>query len=151
MIEVKTDILINASAEKVYAVLTDFADYPNWNPFIKSVEGKPAVGERLTATMHMEGGKPFYVKPKVLVANSGTEFRWLGHLYFKDLFDGEHYFILESLETNKTRLTHGEQFNGILSGPIMKNIKAGTEKAFQDMNRALKKRIQELESKTAEE
>ncbi len=37
--EIKTEILISASPEKVWAILNDFGNYPNWNPFITSLTG----------------------------------------------------------------------------------------------------------------
>jgi uncharacterized protein YndB with AHSA1/START domain len=35
MKEIRTEILINAQAYKVWKALTDFNSYPSWNPFIK--------------------------------------------------------------------------------------------------------------------
>ena len=37
--EIKTEILINAAPEKVWSILTNFEKYPDWNPFIKSING----------------------------------------------------------------------------------------------------------------
>ena len=34
---------INASAEVVYAALTDFAAYSQWNPWIVAVQGVPSL------------------------------------------------------------------------------------------------------------
>jgi hypothetical protein len=34
----------------VWSALTDFADYPGWNPFMFSVEGRPEVGQSLRIT-----------------------------------------------------------------------------------------------------
>ena len=42
--EIKTEILINATPEKVWTILTNFDNYPNWNPFIKSIKGEVKVG-----------------------------------------------------------------------------------------------------------
>ncbi|WP_236025435.1 SRPBCC family protein [Flavobacterium geliluteum] len=39
--EIKTQIIIHASPDKVWAVLTDFENYPNLNSFIKSITGEP--------------------------------------------------------------------------------------------------------------
>ena len=43
--ELNTQIDIDAPVERVWSVLTDFAAYPEWNPFILSAEGSLAVGE----------------------------------------------------------------------------------------------------------
>ena len=39
---------IDASPEDVWQVLTDFDAYPEWNPFIRSIQGNPEVGSRLS-------------------------------------------------------------------------------------------------------
>ena len=49
--EIKTEILIRATPEKVWAILTDFDNYRNWNPFIRSVTGEVAVGNTITARL----------------------------------------------------------------------------------------------------
>ncbi|MFM2360786.1 MAG: hypothetical protein RLY16_2779, partial [Bacteroidota bacterium] len=38
--EIKTTIEIHASPARVWEVLTNFDEYPNWNPFIKSLKGE---------------------------------------------------------------------------------------------------------------
>src|SRR5919206_3637792 len=47
MKELHSQIEIDAPAERVWHLLTDFASYPQWNPFIRSISGEPRVGERL--------------------------------------------------------------------------------------------------------
>ena len=39
-----TEIEIDASAERMWAVLSNFSSYPQWNPFIRSVIGAPRQG-----------------------------------------------------------------------------------------------------------
>ena len=47
MKEIHTEIEIHAPAERVWQVLTDFAAYPQWNSFIRRVEGEIRAGARL--------------------------------------------------------------------------------------------------------
>ncbi len=49
--QLRTEIEIAASPERVWQALLDFARYPEWNPYVKAVEGKLGVGERLTLTL----------------------------------------------------------------------------------------------------
>ena len=57
MKEIRTEIQINASASAVWNVLTDFRAYPDWNPFMVYLKGKPAVGERIEVKMVPPGSK----------------------------------------------------------------------------------------------
>jgi len=80
-------------------------------------------------------------QPKVLVNLPEKEFRWLGHLWVKGLFDGEHFFQLEPVGEGHTHLVHGEKFTGLFSSLIVKMIGADTLKSFQAMNQALNDRV----------
>ncbi|MEM6261980.1 MAG: SRPBCC domain-containing protein [Bacteroidota bacterium] len=140
MKEIRTEIIINASPEKVWNVLTDFEAYESWNPFIVSIEGKQAVGERLTNTM-VSNGKAQVFKPKILQFQQNDTFEWLGSLPLR-LFTGRHYFILKDLGNGRTKLIHGEHFGGLLRGMIMKKIGEETQQSFLKMNRALKQRAE---------
>ena len=115
----------------------DFKNYPNWNPFIH-ITGKAQVWQSLTNTIFLAGQKPQVFKPKVLEVTSQKIFRWEGHLFVKGLFDGEHYFQLEALNPQQTKLVHGENFRGILSSLVLKMVGEATEDGFHKMNKALK-------------
>ena len=47
MKELHSEIEIDASAELIWSILTDFASYSEWNPFVREISGEPKVGERL--------------------------------------------------------------------------------------------------------
>lgn len=81
-------------------------------------------------------------RPKVLVAEPNTELRWLGRLLIPGLFDGEHYFRLSSLGSNRTRLVHGERFSGVLVPFAKSSLESATRAGFEAMNKALKARAE---------
>lgn len=138
MPEIKTQTVINATPEKVWQVLTNFEKQPEWNPFIKSITGEKMVGARLQVFIKPPEGKGMSFYPKVLKFNENREFRWLGKLFVKGLFDGEHYFLLKEVDNNRTEFTHGEIFRGILPH-LMKGMLSKTTEGFEMMNEALKK------------
>jgi hypothetical protein len=114
MKQLQTQIEIDAPAKRVWEVLTDFASYPQWNPFIRHISGRPAPGERLQVRLAPPGGRAITFKPKVLTAEPNRELRWLGRLLVPGVFDGEHSFTIESLEESRVRFVQREAFKGLL-------------------------------------
>ena len=136
--ELKTSITINATPEKVWAVLTDFNRYPEWNPFITSLTGTVAVGRNITARIEPPGGSPMNFKPKVLAFEPAKEFRWLGHLLFPGLFDGEHIFEITDHGNGTVTFVQREKFGGILIPLFRKMLDVNTRQGFEMMNEKLK-------------
>jgi hypothetical protein len=134
---ITTEIIINASKEQVWHLLTDFSKYPYWNPFIISIKGKLETGKKLTNTL-MNGKKPMVFKPVVLSVVRYQYFDWLGSLFIRGIFDGHHYFEIDELSASQVKLTQGEHFSGILSTYILKKIGNDTRNNFISMNQAIK-------------
>ena len=147
MKEIRTEITINASADRVWNVLTDFASFPQWNPFITSAEGELTPGQTLIIRLQSPGGKGMTFKPKVLVAEPNKELRWLGRLGMPGIFDGEHYFVIEAADDGGIRFVQGERFRGILV-PILGilGMLKNTQQGFTNLNQALKARAEETEA-----
>jgi hypothetical protein len=137
MKNIQTEILINTDITTVWDVLMNFDSYPKWNPFITSISGEPKLGSRLTVSINPPGGKGMTFKPNILSLESNKEFRWKGKLGISGIFDGEHYFILEFLENDKTKFIHGENFSGLLV-PLVGKMLDKTKKGFQLMNESIK-------------
>lgn len=131
--EIKTEILIKATPERVWSVLTNFKEYSKWNPFVKSLTGDVKVGNKIEVVLQ---GMTF--KPKVLAYEQNKEFRWLGHLLITGLFDGEHSFVLIDNGNGTTTFKHNEKFNGILVGLFSKKLDNETKSCFELMNQKLK-------------
>lgn len=141
MKSIQTEIIINASTERVWNLLTDFANYPNWNTFIVSIEGKPEKGNQLINTMIVNGKKNVF-KPTITEVNQNQYFEWLGKLPL-GMFNGRHYFKLESIGENQTKLIHGENFSGWMRGIIMSSIGEATRNNFVKMNKELKELVEQ--------
>ena len=137
MKNIQTEILILADTAKVWDVLMNFDSYPKWNPFITSISGEPKLGSRLTVSIKPPGGKGMTFKPNILTLEANKEFRWKGKLGINGIFDGEHYFILESVDNDITKFIHGEKFSGLLV-PFVRKMLDKTQKGFQLMNESIK-------------
>ena len=137
---ISTTIDINARPQAVWDVLTDFAGYQDWNPFMDRAEGTAEVGARLV--IHLaNGGRGTTFKPTVLAATPGQELRWLGKLGLGGLLDGEHSFVLTPKADGTTHLTHSERFSGILV-TLLKGSLTNSHAGFEAFNHALKRRVE---------
>ena len=137
-----TDIEIQATADQVWEVLTDFAAYRDWNPFIVEASGTPRPGQRLELHMRLPGRAQTF-RPEVLEADRGRKLRWLGRLLVPGLFDGEHSFAIEPVGPDRVRLTQHEEFRGLLAPLLLARIGEPTLAGFQQMNEALKARAEQ--------
>jgi hypothetical protein len=141
---IRTEIVIHATPAEVWNVLTDFNRYPEWNPFITSLKGIATKGEKLVARMEPPNGSAMTFKPTVVMANRNKELRWLGHLLFPGLFDGEHIFELYENTDGTTTLVQREEFTGILVPLFSKMLDTKTLAGFELMNKQLKQRVETM-------
>jgi hypothetical protein len=146
---VNTEIIIAAPPSLVRQIFLDFSAYPQWNPFITSVqvsnpEAPPGTPFKIIAWK-------FYPDSSTIVENNPKEFSWVGYIINKRFFKGHHYFKFEPFgdevgdngETLKCKFVQGEGLSGFLSlfsfvnGPILKI-------GFKQMNKALKIRAEKM-------
>ncbi len=142
MTELRTEISINAPPERVWHLLTDFASFPEWNPFIRRASGEPREGAQLQVYLQPSGAKGMTFRPKVLKAEPNRELRWQGHFLIPGLFDGEHIFTIEPLEAGDVRFVQRELFTGILVPLFARLLEKDTLRGFEEMNQALKLRAE---------
>lgn len=142
MKELRTICAIQATAAEVWRVLMDFQSYPDWNPFVRSIEGATTPGSKLKVRLQQPGSKAMQFRPRVITLEPELEFRWLGHLFVPGLFDGEHYFRIERWEGEGVRFVQGERFRGLLVPLFSKMIDQQTAAGFEAANLALKERVE---------
>jgi hypothetical protein len=140
--ELRSEIEIDAPPERVWAVLTEFAAYPEWNPFIRRISGELREGARLEMRIEPPGARATTFKPTVRAVERNRELRWLGRLLVRGIFDGEHSLLIEPREGGRSRFIQSERFSGFLVG-FFKGTLAKTEGGFKQMNAALKTRVEQ--------
>jgi hypothetical protein len=141
--QLHAEVEIQATPDRVWEVLTDLPAYQDWNPFIVQAAGRPLPGGRLELQLRLPGRRPTTMRPEVLDADPARRLRWLGRLLVPGLFDGEHSFTLQPTTTGSTRLTQHEEFRGLLAPLLLAFIAKPTLAGFQQMNQALKARVEQ--------
>ncbi len=141
--EIHSETTIEGTPDEVWAVLTDFDRYHEWNPGFSSASGRAEVGQTLHLTFAKEGGKGMKMHPTVQVADPGHELSWLGRLLMPGIFDGEHRFGIDEIEPGRVRFVQEERFRGLLVPFLRKLIEVDTAGMFVKVNAALAQRVRE--------
>ncbi len=142
--DIRATIEINASPATVWATFTDTGSFATWNPFLRRADGELRPQAKLDVQIQPPGGRALSFKPTVLVVEPERELRWIGRLIVPGLFDGEHSFRLEPLDSGRTRFTTAEHFSGLLV-PVFSGTLDKTQLGFEQMNAALKARAEGAE------
>lgn len=137
---IETSISINASAEKVWRIFTDFKEYPRWNPFLKRVFGKPT--QNSSAIVFDFYFKGIFLPAKVIIYTCvfASEISWRGGfpLFLKYLFFGDHRFLFEEVSKNQTLFKHRAVLSGIMPSILKTHIQTAVKNSHLEMNQKLK-------------
>ena len=147
MRELRREIEVEAPPGRVWAVVIDFAAYPDWNPFIRRISGELLEGARLEVRIEPPEARATTFRPAVRAVEANRELRWLGRLLVPGIFDGEHSLRIEPLDGGRSRFVQSERFSGVLVG-LVKGTLAKTEAGFEQMNTALKARVEQTSAQS---
>lgn len=133
---------IDAPPEAVWAVLTDLARYPEWNPRFVEATGDLAVGQRLTLRSTGPDGRRVTTHPRVTAVTPDEELRWAGRPAGMPpgLLSAEHSFTLKP-GNGGTLVLQREAVRGFMvrfSGRLLDRAEAGG----RALNGALKARVE---------
>ena len=107
---VHAELVIPASPERVWAVLTDAAGYGEWNPVFIDVQGEYREGAKLTYQMRDQSGKTTKVESEVVRFLPDRELNQRGGVWGLLTFD--HKWLLEPVDGG-TRVIQHEEYRGL--------------------------------------
>lgn len=145
MTEISTEIRIDASAECIWQVLTDFPSYDLWNSVLHPIRGEAKAGARLEVRVRLLGGLGVTFRVTVLRAELGRELRWKGQFLHPSLFAGEHSFTIEPRGNGRVQFVQREVYTGLFVPLVMFVIEASNRRIFEEMNKALKARAEQTQ------
>ena len=142
MKQIRTEIEIQASAERVWAILVDLPGYAKWNPLIREASGAVVEGGTLELFINTPGLAPRKVGVKLLKVDAPRELRWLGRLGMPGLLDGDHSFIVRPLAPGRVSVVQQESFSGLVVPFVTPWLIPKMTQGFEAMNAALKLRAE---------
>lgn len=143
---VRADRFIDAPPATVWATILDFRAYPEWNSFIVFIGGEARAGSQLTVRVQPPGRRAMTFKPVVKVAEPERELAWLGRFIVPGLLDGEHHLRMER-SNGGCVFVQEESFRGALT-PLYRERFEAMRRGFEEMNDALKSRVESQASAT---
>jgi hypothetical protein len=133
----RTEVSIDASQERVWSILSDFGNYPLWNPFILQVSGRAGLKETLRLTVKLSFFPPVRFSACIDSFVPGERIGWRA-VFLNGLLEARHWFELSGPDSGSTRLVHSEEFTGVLSGPLLAVLSRAFKNGYVLMNLALK-------------
>ena len=129
-----TRTTIKAPAELVWSLLTDAQRYPSWNTTVSRIDGRIALGEKITVHVNAAPGRTFPVR--VVACEAPRRLVWCGGMPL-GLFVGERTFGLLPAGYAGVEFTMDEDYAGILAPLITKSI-PDLQPAFDEFAACLK-------------
>jgi hypothetical protein len=136
----RSEIIIDASAEEVWVVLVAFSLYPEWNLFLRTIIGNASEGEQLRIKAKVYGLPEFSFRATISTCASPVKLGW-NAIFLKGVFEAYHYFEIQELGPSKCRFIHTEEFRGILCKPVLFILESTFRNGYRMMNEALKERV----------
>ncbi|MFC9437196.1 SRPBCC family protein [Nocardia sp. NPDC057030] len=140
---IDTRIDVAVPPERVWAVLIDFAAYPEWNPFFVAVDGVAEPGAELSLHTKFSARRaPRIFSVTVYVVEAPRTLLWGGGFAIPRLADGRHGFDL-SPDGDGTDVRHHEQLSGLII-PFAGKQLTDLEQRYRELNQALKERAENI-------
>jgi hypothetical protein len=109
-LECATSINVHATPERIWALLTNAADFPRWNSTVTRIAGKIEPGEKLALEVPAAPGRTF--KPRVTRLEPRRTMVWSDG--FAPMFKGVRTFTLSPNADGSTLFSMVEVFSGVM-------------------------------------
>lgn len=139
MNELRTELSLEAPAERIWELLTDLKLYPQWNPLFQRATGKMSVGEKLELEVHLPDIDPFIVSPKIQSVEIRSGFCWKHTVLSVGFFTWKYCAELEILAPDRLKFIQRSSFGGILGPLFSLGMKTSVMDGLIRMNEAMRR------------
>ena len=142
MKEIKAEINIASTSNKVWETLMDLENWSQWNPIVNNIQGNLIVGSELSITMSdSKGTDAKKYRATITELNKEKRFSFIATMMAKFMFSAER--IIEIKPTEKDALfIQREIYTGIMVSLFWKKLSTDALGMLNSMNEALKKEVE---------
>jgi uncharacterized protein YndB with AHSA1/START domain len=133
---VHAEIVIEAPAERVWQVLTDFKTLPTWSKSLQGIEGELRKDADVVVMFMNNKGKVAPYKHRLTIFEAGKKFGW-SDSFFPMLKD-HHIYSVEPLPGGRTRFIQTDAAIGFSSLFLGKMATDFMSSNYREFNRVLK-------------
>ena len=138
-----TTIIIQVPQQVVWEHVTDFATYPDWNPFVIKASAQFEVGKTIRFLEDLKQFGQHWITARFLAIDPPHRFVWKGHFVAPFLFTVRHTFKVEAISDTQTRFSQIHENSGLLiSFLAWRGIYWVSHQGYLDFDQALKTRCE---------
>lgn len=108
-------VVVEASRERIWSLLTEFDGYGEWNPYITRASGNASEGTTLQLRVEPQGEDAEELSAKVLIVHPRRKLEWQTRKLVPGLLDHEQIFRVLPAGPNRFRLVQEARFEGVLT------------------------------------
>jgi hypothetical protein len=134
---------VQAPAEIVWEIVSDFETWHQWNPLYKKAEGQLKIGTALTLEQHLPGEAPIVIAPIVQDWVPYEQLHWRSKRV-GGFVTAIRYLEIENMGPTSSTFSNGELFMGLLLRFVSRDERRKLRAAFTEMGEAVRDRAEAL-------
>jgi hypothetical protein len=134
---------VQAPAEIVWEVVSEFETWAHWNPLYRRAEGQMKIGTALVLEQHLPGEAPRVIQPIVQDWVPYEQLHWRS-TRVGGLVTAIRYLEIENMGPANATFSNGELFVGMLVRLVSREERRKLKAAFTTMGEAVRDRAEAL-------
>ena len=134
---------VQAPAEIVWEVVSEFETWHQWNPLYRRAEGQMKIGTALVLEQHLPGEPPRVVQPVVQDWVPYEQLHWRSSR-MGGFVTAIRYLEIENMGPENATFSNGELFMGLLLRLISRDERRRLKAAFTEMGEAVRDRAEAI-------
>jgi hypothetical protein len=134
---------VQAPAEIVWEVVSDFQSWHEWNPLYRKAEGQLKIGTAMTLEQHLPGQPATVIAPIVQDWVPYEQLHWRSKRV-GGFVTAIRYLEIEDMGAGSSTFSNGELFIGMLLRLISRDERRKLRAAFTEMGEAVRDRAEAI-------